>query len=376
MCDNKINADTDIQMHPIKEKILFVDDSITVRKTAAKILATRYEVIEAVNGEDAWDILQLDQDIKIVFADIQMPVLNGLQLLIKLKNSEDEYLTGLPVIMVTGESDSEATMRAVFEMGATDFIGKPFKAMDLLTRAYSYLKLTAKVKKLNELSGIDRQTGLYNATQYKKLGEQVLSLSNRNQCEFTVAYLEVRDFQQLKLTHGENISAQLLKTIAGRFAEMMRKEDIVARIGIARFAMIFPATSRVKASSIMQRICDTIHKLAFDTGNKTIHLQTTIGITSGLDDRASTFDEVNLQAECALMIANNKKSPANVKGNEIPCDIWSAPESETKNTLLQSLLHLMDGDYSKINDNELQKIIDRFSNFSDFIEKCRPSLSS
>lgn len=155
-----------------------------------------------------------------------MPVLNGLQLLIRLKNSEDDYLTNLPVIMVTGKSDSEATLRAVFEMGATDFIGKLFKTMALQTRAYSYLKLASRAIKLNEPSGIDSQTGLNNATQYKRLGKQILSLANRNHCEFTVACLELRNFQHIKLIHGDNISAQLLKTIADRFNTMLREEEI------------------------------------------------------------------------------------------------------------------------------------------------------
>lgn len=360
-----------------KEKILFVDDSSTVRKTAAKILSERYQVIEAQNGEDAWHILLKDEDIRIVFADIQMPVLNGLQLLIRLKKSEDEYLNNLPVIMITGESDSEATMRAVFEMGATDFIGKPFKAMDLLTRAYSYLQLSSKVKILDQLSGIDRQTGLNNATQYKKLGEQTLSLAIRNNIEMTVAYLEVCDYQKIKLTHGDNVAGQIITTIADRFKVMLRKEDIVARTGIARFSLIFPATTRVRASIIIKRIRDAIHNLSFDTGIKKFHVETAIGVTAGIESKAASFDEVTLMTEHALMFASSRKDRADSSiehdtSNAVQASKLSAKENN--DTMLASLLHLIEGDYNKISDAHLRDLLDKFHNFSEFIEKYRPSL--
>jgi diguanylate cyclase (GGDEF)-like protein len=360
-----------------KEKILFVDDSATVRKTAVKILSERYEVIEALNGEDAWEKLRAEREIRIVFADIQMPILNGLQLLVRLKKSEDEYLTSLPVIMITGESDSEATMRAVFEMGATDFIGKPFKAMDLLTRAYSYLKLTSKVRKLNQLSGIDRQTGLYNATQFKKSGEQILSLATRSKTDMTVAYLEICDYQQIKLTQGDNITAQIITTIASRFTVMLRKEDVVARVGIARFALIFPCTSRIKASTIMKRICDTIHNLAFDTGTKKIYVKTATGIATGHESEHACFDEVSLIAECALMSASTRHDAAtNDSGHEDDILAKTSGPENHRDTLLQSLLHMIEGDYSKISDTQLRHIHDSFNNFAAFIEKHRPVISN
>jgi two-component system cell cycle response regulator len=353
-----------------KEKILFVDDSVTVRKTAVKMLSERYEIIEAGNGEDAWQILQQDKDIGIVFADIQMPALNGLQLLSRIRKSENENLSALPVIMITGESDSEATMRAVFEMGATDFIGKPFKAIDLQTRAYSYLKLTSKVRSLYQTSGIDRQTGVNNATQYKKLGSQALSFAMRHRIELTVAHLEICDYQHIKLSHGDNIATQILTTIASRLTDTLRKEDIIARIGVARFALILPSTSRVKSTALIMRMRDMIQNLSFDTGRENLRVKLATGITSaGLEEQVDNFDEVSLHAEQALTTSSSRYKSEIIK--MISTDNTVSPlasQLEGNADLLQCLLHVTQGNFSSINKCQQDHILKQLHAFAEYIE--------
>ncbi|MGB5397695.1 MAG: response regulator [Gammaproteobacteria bacterium] len=352
-----------------KEKILFVDDSATVRSTASKMLSERYEVIEATNGDDAWDILQHDDTIRIIFADIQMPVLNGLQLLSRIRKSSDENLSSLPVIMVTGESDSEATMRAVFEMGATDFIGKPFKAIDLQTRAYSYLKLTRKLRTLNQLSGQDKQTGAYNATQYKKLGSQALSFAMRHKIEFTVAHFEICDYQQIKLTHGDSIAAQILTTVASRLGSALRKEDIIARIGIARFGLILPCTSRVRSSALIMRMRDMIQNLAFDTGREQLRIKLAIGITcAGLETHADNFDEINLQAEQALTSASSRSGDSNEDTGTDKQPHIEKQKFQQGDDLLQCLQDIVEGKFSNIEKSQQIQILDSLNAFAEFVE--------
>jgi len=352
-----------------KERILFVDDSATVRSTASKMLSERYEVIEACNGDDAWEILQHDDTIRIIFADIQMPVLNGLQLLSRIRKSSDETLSSLPVIMVTGESDSEATMRAVFEMGATDFIGKPFKAIDLQTRAYSYLKLTRKVRTLNQLSGQDKQTGANNATQYKKLGSQALSFAMRHKIEFTVAHFEICDYQKIKLTHGDSIADQILTTVASRLDSTLRKEDIIARIGIARFGLILPCTSRVRSSALIMRMRDMIQNLAFDTGREKLRIKLAIGITcAGLEEHADNFDEVNLQAEQALTSASTRKDVSKKQSSADKQLSEKQPDLQQGEALLQSLQDIVAGKFSNIEKTQQIQILDSLNEFAEFVE--------
>ena len=68
-----------------------------------------------------------------------MPMMNGLELLLKIRKSNDIRLAKLPVVMITGKSDTDAGKQAVFDIGATDFIGKPFDTLDLISRARSHV---------------------------------------------------------------------------------------------------------------------------------------------------------------------------------------------------------------------------------------------
>ena len=168
-----------------KPKILLVDDSKTVRKSAEKILSEDYSVFEASNGKEAWDLVQDDPTFDVIFADLQMPEMNGLQFLQKIRSIDDHRTARLPVIMITGHSDSHAAMRAVFEMGATGFISKPFSDIDLISRAHSYLDLTRKMELLEKLKGVDRLTGLSNFTNFEEHCRKTLSNSYRHKIDLS-----------------------------------------------------------------------------------------------------------------------------------------------------------------------------------------------
>ena len=122
------------------DEVLIVDDSPTVIATARKMLEDRYIVSTEKHWKEACDMLQNNLSISIVFTDMQMPVMNGMELLLMIRNSSDSRLATMPVIIVTVKSDTAAGKQAVFNIGATDFIGKPFNALDLLNWARAHIE--------------------------------------------------------------------------------------------------------------------------------------------------------------------------------------------------------------------------------------------
>ena len=115
-----------------KQRLLIVDDSKVIRVTARKILRDHFEIIEAVDGENAWEVLNADEPVSLVVSDLTMPKLDGFGLLKRIRNSQLPHVRGLPVIIITGANDTEATMAQARQDGATDFIGKPCDAVHLL----------------------------------------------------------------------------------------------------------------------------------------------------------------------------------------------------------------------------------------------------
>lgn len=116
-----------------KTPILIIDDSRTVRMSLAKILNSKFDIIEAEDGEAGWQILQADPAIKLVITDIMMPKLDGYGLICRIRGADAERLQKIPIIVVTSAEDELSRERA-HACGANNFIVKPAKPEDLLER--------------------------------------------------------------------------------------------------------------------------------------------------------------------------------------------------------------------------------------------------
>ncbi|HEX6928992.1 MAG TPA: response regulator, partial [Gammaproteobacteria bacterium] len=137
-----------------RPRILLADDSKVIRTSAARILGEEFDVLLAVDGQDAWDQLKQQDDISAVFTDIGMPYIDGLALLAKIRGHDSETLSTLPVIVVTGDETDEAREDAL-KRGATDFITKPFNRVDLLARARSHATAERERRELAAYTTID-----------------------------------------------------------------------------------------------------------------------------------------------------------------------------------------------------------------------------
>ncbi len=107
------------------DKALVVDDSKAVRLIIAKTLRDLgYEVLEAANGREALEVMEREQaTVRLVLADWNMPELNGLDLLKRLRANPD--LASLVVVMVTTETELDQMTEAL-EAGANEYVMKPF----------------------------------------------------------------------------------------------------------------------------------------------------------------------------------------------------------------------------------------------------------
>ena len=131
-------------------KVLTVDDSKTIRMIVKKAFKN-YDCImcEAENGVEGLEMTRQETPDLIVL-DITMPVMNGIEMLGKLK--EDPDLKSIPVIMLTAESGKDNVMQIV-KMGVTDYIVKPFKGEQLIDRAEKIVSLSPKEAHENNQGG-------------------------------------------------------------------------------------------------------------------------------------------------------------------------------------------------------------------------------
>ncbi len=129
-----------------KQKILIVDDSELNRSILADILQDEYEIFEAADGVEAISVIQNHLlELSAVLLDIVMPRMNGFEVLSVM--NQHHWIEDLPVIIISAESGSGQIERA-YNMGATDFIMRPFDAVIVHRRVVNTILLYTKQKKL------------------------------------------------------------------------------------------------------------------------------------------------------------------------------------------------------------------------------------
>ncbi|MDH5710946.1 MAG: response regulator [Gammaproteobacteria bacterium] len=356
-----------------KPEILIVDDSNVIRKAATKMLGEGYIIHEAVDGSDGWQQIQQNKSISVVFSDIQMPQMNGMELLANVRGSDDERIAGLPVIMITGQGDTEETKREVFEAGATDFISKPFSSIDLLSRAKSYAQLNAKVVELEQQTGHDKLTGLFNAKSFEEQGDMALSFAVRHGVSISTVYLEIDGFQDIFLKHGKSVATQIIIAVAKRFGAVLRTEDIAARIGVARYALLLPLTNHTHAKIVVDRVRSAINKLVFDTGKEKVRIVLAAGMTSPEVKENMRFAEVMAQAETSLKRAMEKAGEKVASYvDEQPAQPREAVAGGDKESLERELQRafklILEGNYFKIEREHLKPLVECLTPFMEYAE--------
>lgn len=132
-----------------KSQILLVDDSAMNRMMLTEILRDSYHVLEAENGRECMEKLQAEAgNIALVLLDINMPVMDGFEVL-KAMNT-NHTIEDIPVIMISSE-DSDATIRRSYELGASDYVNRPFDARIVYRRVTNTIKLYAKQRRLVQM---------------------------------------------------------------------------------------------------------------------------------------------------------------------------------------------------------------------------------
>ena len=129
-----------------KSQILLVDDSAMNRMLLKEILGGDYSILEAENGQECLEKMQAEAgNIALVLLDINMPVMDGFEVL-KAMNA-NHTIEDIPVIMISSD-DSNAVIRKSYELGASDYVNRPFDARIVYRRATNTIKLYAKQRRL------------------------------------------------------------------------------------------------------------------------------------------------------------------------------------------------------------------------------------
>lgn len=152
-----------------KQKILIADDSEMNRELLAAILEEEYDIIQANDGVQAVDCLQRHaEEISLLLLDIVMPHMDGFEVLSYM--NKEHWIDAIPVVIISSEN-SPIYIKRGYDLGATDFIGKPFDANMVLRRSANAILLGAKQRRMTSI--VSNQ--IYEREKSSKLMINILS---------------------------------------------------------------------------------------------------------------------------------------------------------------------------------------------------------
>ncbi|HEX8601303.1 MAG TPA: diguanylate cyclase [Pseudoduganella sp.] len=277
----------------LNAKILVVDDCADNVDLMLEILREAgYANVTATMLPDQVCALHRQHNYDLILLDLQMPGLNGFQVMKGLKEIEQEGY--LPVLALTAQPSFKI---AALEAGARDFISKPFDLLEVHKRIHNMLEVRLLYKELaqyskrqQELALHDPLTGLPNRRLLEDRIETTVQHALRNARKAAVMYLDLDGFKPINDTHGHAYGDEILKLVAQRLVGSSRKEDTVARVGGDEFVIVLGdvgslGDAREPASNLIEVVSEP-----YVVNGITLRLSTSIGIALFPDDADSAGD--------------------------------------------------------------------------------------
>lgn len=219
-----------------KNTVLIIEDNEINCEILQEILHD-YNIYTACNGKEGMDLLcEHKSEIDLVLLDIQMPVMNGYEVLEAV--SQDSELNKIPIVVTTGNNDLEEEERCL-NLKATEFIKKPYNPKVVRLRVEGLIRLRNCAMTLSDVE-IDRTTGVYTRNAFYHYAQK--KLDENPDKDFTIVMTDVRGFRRLREQYG--VSAfNILRKQVDLFRHISNNEVVAGTYSPDQLIFLLPITN-------------------------------------------------------------------------------------------------------------------------------------
>ena len=232
-------------------KILVIDDSPDIH-TLVKVRLGKEQVVIRCASDGASGLATAREfGPDLILLDIDMPERDGFEVCADLK--ADSMTRDIPIIFLSGATSTQDKVRGL-ELGATDYITKPFDPAELQARVRASLRTSELLDLLSKKAMIDGLTGLWNRTYLDAHVTIELASARRSDEPLSCIMADVDRFKSINDTYGHSFGDDVLRAVAGIFSKNCRTEDIVCRYGGEEFTILLPNTPLSNAAQLAERL--------------------------------------------------------------------------------------------------------------------------
>ena len=292
-----------------KPTILVVDDMTTTLLLIHDLLKDTYEVKIAKSGTKALEILESPNDIDLILLDIEMPDINGYDVCRKIKNNET--IKNIPIIFITGRTSQEDEEYGL-NLGAIDYITKPFNKAIVKLRIKNYLDLKIKNDMLEKLSMYDGLTNIRNRRFFDETFEKTFSEIKRDKKSLAVLMIDIDFFKPYNDNYGHGQGDETLRKVAKALEKTIKRaSDFVARYGGEEFVILLKDINKNGVEAVANNLLNAVRELKITHEFSKIENYVTISIGASFYNSSSDITKLELLLKADETLYNVKNSGRN-----------------------------------------------------------------
>ena len=292
-----------------KNTILVVDDMTTTLLLLHDLLKDTYEVKIAKSGTKALEILESPNDIDLILLDIEMPDINGYDVCKRIKNNET--IKNIPIIFITGRTSQEDEEYGL-NLGAIDYITKPFNKAIVKLRIKNYLDLKIKNDMLEKLSMYDGLTNIRNRRYFDETFEKTFSEIKRDKKSLAVLMIDIDFFKPYNDNYGHGQGDETLRKVAKALEKTIKRaSDFVARYGGEEFVILLKDINKDGVEAVANNLLNAVRELKITHEFSKIENYVTVSIGVSYYNSSSDITKLELLLKADETLYNVKNSGRN-----------------------------------------------------------------
>ncbi|MGJ0333563.1 diguanylate cyclase [Aliarcobacter cryaerophilus] len=292
-----------------KPTILVVDDMTTTLLLIHDLLKDTYEVKIAKSGTKALEILESPNDIDLILLDIEMPDINGYDVCKRIKNNET--IKNIPIIFITGRTSQEDEEYGL-NLGAIDYITKPFNKAIVKLRIKNYLDLKIKNDMLEKLSMYDGLTNIRNRRFFDETFEKTFNEIKRDKKSLAVLMIDIDFFKPYNDNYGHGQGDETLRKVAKALEKTIKRpSDFVARYGGEEFVILLKDINKNGVEAVANNLLNAVRELKITHEFSKIENYVTVSIGVSYYNSNSDITKLELLLKADETLYNVKNSGRN-----------------------------------------------------------------
>ncbi|MBF0102658.1 MAG: PleD family two-component system response regulator [Desulfobacterales bacterium] len=305
-----------MNMETKKNRILVVDDSEENIDILVSLFQKDYMITAAINGKKALEIAS-KRPPDLILLDIMMPEMNGYEVCHKLKGND--ITKNIPVIFITALSDTLDEAKA-FNLGAVDYITKPFQPVITKARVRTHIELKNKTDMLETLVSLDGLTGIFNRRKFDEYLNAEWKRALRVQTHLSLILMDIDHFKQFNDHYGHATGDDCLRKVANELNNVIKRDnDFLARYGGEEFVVILPNTAINGAKHVAEvlRMAITKLNLPHEYSSAASHVSLSLGVASTIPTQTSNLPKALIEAADEMLYKSKKNGRNQVNAIEI-----------------------------------------------------------